>query len=145
MVVVSDTSPIINLAAIGYLQLLPDLFTEIVVPTAVYNEVVIQGVGEPGAQELNHATWVKVIDVNNPLLISELLQDLDLGEAEAIALALDLGANYILMDEAAGRSIALSYNVQPIGVLGILLKAKRHDYIGNRFNGLLTIRGQFLC
>ena len=58
-----------------------------------------------------------------------MLQDLDLGEAEAIALALDLGANYILMDEAAGRSIALSYNVQPIGVLGILLKAKQKGMI----------------
>jgi len=58
-----------------------------------------------------------------------LLHDLDNGEAEAIVLAIDLKATYILMDEALGRKIALSYNLQPLGVLGMLVLAKQRGLI----------------
>lgn len=129
MIIVSDTSPIINLAAIGHLQLLPDLFVEVVIPQAVYHEIAILGAGEPGAQEIMKASWVKVVGATNQLLLPKLLHELDPGEAEAIALALDLHADYILMDETSGRNIALSYNLQPLGVLGILLRAKQKQLI----------------
>jgi len=129
MIIVSDTSPIINLAAIGHLHLLPDLFAEVVIPQAVYHEIVILGAGEPGAQEIMKASWVKVVGATNQLLLPKLLHELDPGEAEAIALALDLHADYILMDEATGRNIALSYNLQPLGVLGILLRAKQKQLV----------------
>lgn len=129
MIIVSDTSPIINLAAIGHLQLLPDLFVEVILPQAVYHEITISGAGEPGAQEIMNASWVKVVGTTNQVLLPKLLHELDPGEAEAIVLALDLHADYILMDEAAGRNIAISYNLQPLGVLGILLRAKQKQLI----------------
>ena len=129
MLVVSDTSPIINLATIGYLHLLPELFSEIVIPTAVFNEVAGPGNDEPGAQALKEAAWVKVLPVPTQPILPQLLHDLDNGEAEAIVLAIDLKATYILMDEALGRKIALSYNLQPLGVLGMLVLAKQRGLI----------------
>jgi predicted nucleic acid-binding protein len=62
-------------------------------------------------------------------ILPQLLHDLDNGEAEAIVLAIDLKATYILMDEALGRKIALSYNLQPLGVLGMLVLAKQRGLI----------------
>jgi predicted nucleic acid-binding protein len=129
MIVVSDTSPIINLATIGYLHLLPDLFTEIIIPTAVFNEVAGAGNDEPGAKEIRESSWVKVHAAPNQQLLPQLLHDLDPGEAEAIALAVNIKAEYVLMDEALGRKIAVSYQLQPLGILGILLLAKRRGMI----------------
>ena len=129
MIVVSDTSPIINLATVEHLHLLPELFTEIVIPTAVFKEVAGPGNNEPGAKELKEASWVKVRSVPAQPLLPQLLHDLDQGEAEAIVLALDIKAEYVLIDETLGRKIALSYNLQPLGVLGILLLAKQRELI----------------
>jgi hypothetical protein len=129
MLVVSDTSPIINLACIGHLHLLPDLFTEIVIPTAVFNEIAGDGNNEPGAVEVKTASWVKILSVPIQPLLPDLLQDLDPGEAEAIVLALDINADYVLMDESLGRQIAVSYQLQPLGLLGILLLAKQKGLI----------------
>ena len=129
MIVVSDTSPIINLATIGHLHLLPELFTEIVIPTAVFNEVAGAGNHEPGAKEIREASWVKVHSASNQPLLPQLLNDLDPGEAEAIALAVNIRAEYVLIDEALGRKIAVSYQLQPLGILGILLLAKQRGLI----------------
>ncbi|HLP96360.1 MAG TPA: DUF3368 domain-containing protein [Saprospiraceae bacterium] len=129
MIVVSDTSPIINLATIGHLHLLPELFTEIVIPTAVFNEVAGDGNHEPGAKEIREASWVKVHSAPNQPLLPQLLHDLDPGEAEAIALAVNMKAEYVLIDEALGRKIAVSHQLQPLGILGILLLAKQRGLI----------------
>ena len=130
MLVVSDTSPIINLATIGHLHLLPELFTEIVIPSAVFDEIAGEGNNEPGSVEVKTASWVRVLPVPVQPLISQLLQDLDQGEAEAIVLALDIKADYVLMDETLGRQIAVTYHLQPLGLLGILVLAKHKGLIG---------------
>ena len=59
MIVVSDTSPIINLAVIGRLDLLRDLYMDVVIPGAVYQEIVIQGAGKPGSVEVRTQPWFK--------------------------------------------------------------------------------------
>lgn len=56
MLIVSDTSPIINLAQIQHLHLLPDLFDEVIIPEAVFKEITVQGAGEPGDKEIREAT-----------------------------------------------------------------------------------------
>jgi hypothetical protein len=123
MLVVSDTSPIINLAVIGYLHLLPELFVEIIIPHAVYQEIVVDGAGEPGAEEISQASWVKVVpNITSPF--PNALYVLDLGEVQAIQLAVALHADYILMDESAGRRVAIEHKLRPLGLLGILLLAK---------------------
>jgi uncharacterized protein len=76
MLVVRDTSPIINLATIGHLRLLPELFSEIVIPTAVFNEVAGSENLEPGVKEIKEASWAKVLPVPTQPLLSKLLQDL---------------------------------------------------------------------
>lgn len=97
--VVSNTSPLINLAQIGMLDLLQKLYGEIYVPDAVWQEVVIQGKGQPGATELVRSDWVRRQSVTNVQLVQALNQDLDAGEAEAIALAIELKADLLIIDE----------------------------------------------
>lgn len=130
MLVVSDTSPIINLARIGHLHLLPELFTEIVIPTAVFDEIAGEGNNEPGSDEVKTASWVKILPAPAQPLLPKLLMDLDRGEAEAIVLAIDIKAEYVLMDETLGRQIAVTYHLQPLGLLGILILAKQKDLVG---------------
>lgn len=129
MLIVSDTSPIINLARIGHLHLLPALFSEVVLPPAVFHEIVVQGAGDYGADEIASADWVKVIPVADRLFLERLSQLLDPGESEAIALAIELHADYVLMDESDGRALAQQYHLKPLGILGILLRAKTKGLI----------------
>ena len=97
MSIVSNASPLINLARIGRLELLHKLYGEICIPEAVWHEVVIAGAGLPGATLVAAATWIKRHTVVNAVLVRALQQDLDAGESEAIALALELEADLLLM------------------------------------------------
>ncbi len=106
MSIVSNVSPLINLARINKLDLLPRLYDSVLIPQAVWDEVVVQGVGQPGAEEVNSASWIKRSTVVSAPLVQALRQDLDAGEAEAIALALETKAELLLMDERLGRETA---------------------------------------
>jgi len=115
MMIVSDASILINLARIGELDLLWKLYGELIVPEAVWQEVVVNGAGQPGAEDINTADWVKRALVKNRYLVQALRQDLDAGEAEAIALALEVEAELLLMDERLGReSPATGSRRQPL-------------------------------
>lgn len=129
MVIVSDTSPLINLAIIGHLDLIPRLFQSVILPQSVFDEIVTAGAGLPGADEIRQADWVEVKSCQNQSLMQTLMQELDPGESEAIVLALEIHADLILMDEDLGRKKALRYHLQPLGILGILLKAKQTGLI----------------
>ena len=126
MIVISDTSPIINLAIIDKLDLLPQLFDTIVIPEAVFNEIVIIGKGLPGSDIIENAKWVEVKACNNRILINSLLDYVQIGEAEALTLALELHADTIIVDEAAARNLAEQFGLNFTGLLGILIKAKEH-------------------
>lgn len=109
MIVVSDTSLITNLAAIGQLDLLRQLYTTIIIPVAVYNEMVAVDRLVPGAIEVQTLPWIQtqiVTDVQRITDIQTNQSAIDLGEAEAIVLALELEADLILMDERRGRVLA---------------------------------------
>jgi uncharacterized protein len=102
VIIVSDTSPITNLAAINQLDLLQKLSPGIVIPTAVYNEMVKVGKIVPGAIEVKTLPWIQKQAVEDPqrvILIQETQENIDLGEAEAIVLALELKADLLLMDD----------------------------------------------
>ena len=129
MIVISDTSPIINLAIIDKLDLLPQLFATIVIPEAVFNEIVIIGKGLPGSDIIENAKWVEVKACNNRILINSLLDYVQIGEAEALTLALELHADTIIVDEAAARNLAEQFGLNFTGLLGILIKAKEHGLI----------------
>src|SRR6266568_5010305 len=103
MIVVSDTSAIINLAMIGRLDLLHQLYNEVIIPAAVYQEIVVQGAGKPGAVEVQTQPWFKQQAVVDTACVSQLRRDLDEGEAEAIVLAREIGADLLLIDDLAAR------------------------------------------
>lgn len=129
MHVVSNSSPLINLARIGKLTLLRELFGVLIVPDAVWQEVVVEGAGQPGADEVRSAEWIQRQAVMNTQLVQALQQDLDAGEAEAIALSLELGADLLLMDENLGRQTARHLGLRYIGLIGALVMAKRRGLI----------------
>jgi predicted nucleic acid-binding protein len=129
MKIVSNASPLINLARIGQLELLQQLYGELSVPEAVWREVVLEGAGQPGAKEVETASWIRVQPAANRELVRALRQELDAGEAEAIALALEVEATFLLMDEHLGRETALHMELRCIGLIGVLVEAKRKGLI----------------
>jgi len=129
MTVVSNTSPLINLAWIGQLDLLRELYGKLLIPEAVWDEIVTQGIGQPGAEEVRTATWITINAVKNAHLVLALRQELDAGEAEAIALALESGAVLLLIDERIGRETARHFGLDYTGVIGVLIEAKRRGLI----------------
>jgi len=131
MLVVSNSSVLINLAIIGRLELLKMKFEEIMVPKAVWQEVVIEGKGEPGAKEVSESAWIKVKDINDKLLVTSLSQQLDDGESEAIALALENNADLVLLDERDARETAEAFSLELLGTIGILIWAKKEGHILN--------------
>ena len=129
MRVVSNSSALINMARIGKLTLLRELFGVLIVPDAVWQEVVVEGAGQPGADEIGSADWIQRQAVMNMQLVQALQQDLDAGEAEAIALSLEIGAELFLMDENLGRETARHLGLRYIGLIGALVMAKRRGLI----------------
>ena len=124
MIIVSNATPLISLAKIDRLYLLQDMFEKIYIPQGVYEEVVMEGAGKDGAEEVSAAQWIQVIDVHDRPGIKAMSDKLDKGESETIVLAQELGANLVLMDERLARRKLEALGVRKIGTLGILLKAK---------------------
>ncbi|MEX0271914.1 DUF3368 domain-containing protein [Leptolyngbyaceae cyanobacterium UHCC 1019] len=129
MIVVSDTSPISNLAAIGQLIILQQLYSEVIIPTAVYQELLDSGAEDPAVLAIQTLDWIQVCSVTNAVLLQSLQASLDAGEAEAIVLAVELAADRLLMDERRGRQQALQAGLKVTGLLGVLLAAKQQRVI----------------
>ena len=129
MIIVSDTSPIANLIQIGKLSLLKEVFGEIVIPPAVKQEIEkLANFGVP-LEEFKQSDWIITKEPNNKGQIKEFMEEIDEGESEAIVLALEMHAEYVLMDERIGTKKARALGLQTIGLIGVLLKAKENGYI----------------
>ena len=127
MPTVSNTSPLLNLAIIGRLELARAQFGSVVVPPAVAGEFRLEE-GRPGSSALRRAVedgWIAVEEPSDDPLIRTLRQDLDLGESEAITLAVEKEAGLILLDEREGRRRARNVGLEVTGALGILARADR--------------------
>ena len=131
IIVVSNTSPLTNLAAIGQFDLLRQLYEEIHIANGVWDELNAKGKQWPGAENVATANWIKRHKVKDEVLVEALRDDLDRGEAESIALAKELNANLILMDEREGRRAAQRLGLHVIGVIGVLLEAKTKRLVGS--------------
>ena len=107
VIAVSNSSPLILYAGIGRLDLLGRVFTEVIVPPAVWEEVVAEGAGRPGAVEVARMPWIRRRALDHQGTALALLSELGPGEAEAIALRLKLGQpGPLLLDDRKGRRIA---------------------------------------
>lgn len=126
MIIVSDTSPITNLIQINALSLLQQLYGRVLIPEAVYNELCTIPAQHKLLREIS---WIEVINVSEKDSLSELLKVIDLGEAEAILLAIELKPDYLLIDEQKGRTIARKNGIPITGILGVLIQAKQRQLI----------------
>jgi predicted nucleic acid-binding protein len=126
MNVVSNATPIISLATIEQMSLLSQLFGQIHIPRAVYQEV--KSKKAPGYDEID-APYIHVNDIQGTLYIGLLRHDLDRGEAEAIVLAKELNAETLIIDERTGYLIAKEQGLHVIGTLTVLLMAKEQGVI----------------
>ncbi|MCB9296293.1 MAG: DUF3368 domain-containing protein [Lewinellaceae bacterium] len=126
MIVISDTSPITNLIQIGKLEILKELFHEIIIPEEVYEELCEL---EFQRSLLNSLDWIKTREVADKQLVNRLIRDIDKGEAESIVLAIELKADILLIDEKKGRRVAREYGLEITGLLGILKRAKSKNLI----------------
>ena len=124
MPVISNTSPLLNLAIVDHLFLLPHQFGQIYIPSAVVTELKLNE-DLPGSRALQAALnegWLIPQTVQNTAFVSLLRRDLHQGESEAIALAVELSADKILLDEKEARQIARALGLSITGILGILLR-----------------------
>jgi len=129
VIIVSDTSSINNLAAINQLHLLQQLYQTVLIPEAVYQELTDPSFPVAGATEVQTFDWIQTLAVTNRSVVEMLNNELDIGEAEAIALALEVEADQVLIDERRGRLVAARLNLRYTGILGILVEAKSRGLI----------------
>lgn len=128
MTVICNATPLINFAAINRLDILQEVFGQVLIPQAVYNETTVSGfLWSQFILEAVASGWLQVRIVSNIApIISPKLDD---GEREAIALAIETYIHKILLDERDARQVAQSLGLQIIGTLGILLSAKQKQII----------------
>ena len=123
MIVVSDTSAITALLQVRQETLLKELYGEVLIPEAVQRELLQTHPLLP--------PFLRSVRVLNITEVQRLCTELDLGEAEAIALAKERHADLLLMDELEGRRVALRERVPFIGLLGVLVQAKQTGHIAS--------------
>lgn len=129
MIVVSDTSALSNLAIVDHLWLLEAIYQTVIIPDVVASE--LAAASNPAILAILQLTWIQTQPLTNSELADQLQQDrgLDAGEANAIALAFELQADDLLIDERLGRQEAIRLGLSIIGILGILLVAKQRSLI----------------
>ena len=128
MIVVSDTSPITYLMQIDKVYLLQQLFQTVIIPLHVYKELCAVDDQKKWLMS-ESAYWIEVKQATDLEFVKRLNAVLDKGESEAIALAKELKAEVILVDELKGRNIAIEEGLMVTGVMGVLLAAKRQNSI----------------
>ncbi len=130
MKAISNSSILIALSAIEQESLLIRRFPDgILVPRMVWQEVVEQGKGRIGVERIAALSWITVLEVQDKGLITLLRNQLDFGEAEAIALYREQKSDVVLLDEREARKIAQRMNIPILGTVGILIWGKRTGLI----------------
>jgi uncharacterized protein len=143
MPVVSNTSPISNLAVIDRLELLRAQFGRIDIPPAVHAE--LGRLPHPDAlQRLEtafHVGWLRVTPLKHAVPL-DLASALDPGEAAALALALELNASLALLDESSARLHAARLGIAHVGILGVLLRAKNSGHLPSLTDEIRRLRAE---
>lgn len=117
IVVVSDTSPLNYLVLIGHIEVLPAIFGRVLIPIAVHEE--LQQEGAPPAVRIWVSTLPDWVEIRKPTFVDETM-DLGKGEMEAIALAEETGADFLLIDERKGSQAARDRHLKTAGTLAVL-------------------------
>lgn len=125
MIVLSDTTPIISLLKIDRLYLLEKLFDEVLIPSAVYQELTSNSRFQAEAKTIRECAFIKTVSVENEELVRSLMiqSGLDQGESEAIICSGEVDADLLLMDEVKGRQVATQKGIRIMGTIGIMIAA----------------------
>jgi len=129
LIVVSDTSPILNLARIGRLELLASLYQQVLIPPAVFGELAVSRDAAFPVLDVASVSWIILETPKDQDRVRELRDILDAGEAEAIVLAVERQVELLLVDERRGRRTAEALGLRITGLLGVLADAKRAGLI----------------
>jgi len=122
-VFIADSGPIISFARAGFLDLLRGVLGELWIPGAVYEEIVVEGEGKPGSEEVRQAEWIKRKEIEDKSKLELLALELGQGEKEAIVLAEELKA-ILIIDDRKARLEAERKGIQTIGSLWVVKEAK---------------------
>ena len=134
MLVISDSTPIISLAKISQLDLLQKLFKKAFIPRAVWNELTSNEFYADEIVQIKSANFIIVHDVcdkNSVKILNEIV-GLDIGESEAISLAICSSADVLLIDEHKGRQVASQLNLNIVGTVGFLLQAFDENFLSRQ-------------
>ena len=126
--IIADASPLIGLAKIDRFGLLPALASQVLIPHAVWREVVTAGGLRPEVTRIEQALSSAVVQVEASNVVG-LSERVDRGEAEAIALARVNPGCLLLIDDGAGRTLAGEFGVRVIGTAGLLLRARKLGHL----------------
>lgn len=131
MIVISDTTPLISLMKIESLDILEKMYKEIIIPKAVYDELIINMDYQSEIDIIQKCTFLQTKIVKENLSVSLLQKQLklDIGESEAIFLANSIDADLIIIDERKARRIAKDIGLNVTGTLGILVEAKQRGLV----------------
>jgi len=125
MKAVSDSTILIGLAKIEKTDLLRDIFQKIYIPEAVFREVTEEGDQRAGAKTVREAAWIIKKQIHDYAQANMLMTVLEKGEAEVLVLAKEIQADLILLDEEKARKTAVRAGFKVMGLIGILMVAKR--------------------
>lgn len=139
MIVLSDSGPLIALSKINYLHILNEFFNEIIIPQAVWMEVVEKGNGRPGSKDVQDAYWILVNEAKDILGIEALKHEIGVGESETIILAKELKADIVLIDDRIAREIAISMGLNVTGTLAIIYEAINRNIINEDFREIIKV------
>jgi len=121
MIVVSDTTAISNLLTVGEVNLLKALFQRVLIPPAVWTELL--------AFHSDVPDWLEVVTIIDHERVKAYRRHVHAGEAEAIALAVEIKPEWLLIDDGDGRRLAKAEGAPVVGLMGVLLMAKRDGLI----------------
>jgi predicted nucleic acid-binding protein len=124
VIVVIDSTVLIGLAKLGKIPLLKQIFSKVSIPEEVFKEVVERGKDKIGSKLIMESRWIETKAVKDKTQVSFLMGSLDRGEAEVLALARELEANLILLDEEKARKSAVIAGFNVMGLLGLFNLSK---------------------
>jgi predicted nucleic acid-binding protein len=116
-----------------------EFFGKIIIPQAVWVEVVEKGKGRPGSKEVQNANWIDVKRVKNIIGIEALKHAIGTGESETIVLAKELNADIVLIDDKIAREIARSMDLNVAGTLSIIYEAINNKIIDENFSDIIKL------
>ena len=126
--IVLDTGPLIAFARLNRLALVRQVVGVVLIPDAVFDELVTRGQGKPGSAEAAEGIWIRRRSLSDSEALARFPAALHAGEREAILLAEELNVP-LLIDEHRGRDIALARGLEAVGSLRILGEAKTRGLI----------------